>query len=68
MFWKKKPKDETLIEAHKLGRRTMIDPARIYFWALSHSVDLKANRKRLKEPGLLSECVFRNLSIDDAPQ
>lgn len=64
MWWKRKqPIDETLVQAHKLGRATMIDPSRIYFWALSHDVDLKAERKRLKAPGVLSFCVFQNMSL-----
>lgn len=63
MWWKKESTDETLVEAHRLGRRTMIDPSRIYFWALSHDVDLKAERKRLLKPGVLSFCVFENMTV-----
>lgn len=69
MFWRKKePKDETLVEAHRLGRRTMIDPSRIYFWALSHNVDLKAEKKRLMKPGVLSFCVFQNMTLKQAEE
>lgn len=65
LWWRKKePKDETLVEAHKLGRRTMLDPSRIYFWSLSHNVDLKAERKRLKQPGVLAYCIFTDSRID----
>lgn len=65
MWWKRKqPIDETLAQAYRLSFATMIEPHRIYAWAVSHKVDLKTERKRLLRNGLLEECVFRDLPLD----
>lgn len=65
-FSRRKPIDPILAEAYKLGSRTMIDPSRIYFWAVSHQVDLKVEKKRLLKDGLLEHCVFTDTDIDTA--
>jgi hypothetical protein len=61
----RKQQDPLLVEAYKLGFRTMTDPHRIYAWAVNHNVDLKANKKRLLTDGLLEECVLADLNIDE---